>query len=449
MKNDNTSMDISISPVLILLLVSISIFISHVIVMITTGDSHYPMALTELLIDSIILTAFLFPLLYFLVFKPLLKQISAREKTQLQLLANERKFRDLVDSMNEGLIVQNNDGKITYVNQCFADMVNLSKSELVDTDLVSLLDKTNSEHLVRIIENNENNSNSEIVWKVNGGKDIYSIVSASKIYDENNINVGRILTATDITKRKDVELKLILANEKIKEADNIKSEFLSMVSHEIRTPINVVFGFTNIIKEEYADTLSEELDNYIESIQNGLNRLIRTIDLILNTALEISDQTNYEFKYIDISNSILSNIIKEFEPIASEKGISISSNITFNKEVLVDEYSVKQILTHLIDNAVKFTEEGEIVISAYENTNNELQISIKDTGIGISEEYSHKMFNIFSQEDSSTTRKYDGNGLGLFLVKKYCEKNNVKISVISEKDKGSIFTLAFENLSHN
>lgn len=449
MKNDNTSMDISISPVLILLLVSISIFISHVIVMITTGDSHYPMALTELLIDSIILTAFLFPLLYFLLFKPLLKQISAREKTQLQLLANERKFRDLVDSMNEGLIVQNNDGKITYVNQCFADMVNLSKSELVDTDLVSLLDKTNSEHLVRIIENNENNSNSEIVWKVNGGKDIYSIVSASKIYDENNINVGRILTATDITKRKDVELKLILANEKIKEADNIKSEFLSMVSHEIRTPINVVFGFTNIIKEEYADTLSEELDNYIESIQNGLNRLIRTIDLILNTALEISDQTNYEFKYIDISNSILSNIIKEFGPIASEKGISISSNITFNKEVLVDEYSVKQILTHLIDNAVKFTEEGEIVISAYENTNNELQISIKDTGIGISEEYSHKMFNIFSQEDSSTTRKYDGNGLGLFLVKKYCEKNNVKISVISEKDKGSIFTLAFENLSHN
>ncbi|MEW6506188.1 MAG: PAS domain-containing sensor histidine kinase [Bacteroidota bacterium] len=443
MIKESTIKDISISPILVLLLVSISIFVSHVIVMTTTGDSHYPMVFTELLIDSVILTALLFPLLYFLVFKPLLKQIGAREKAQLQLLANERKFRDLVDSMNEGLIVQNNEGKITYVNQCFADMINLQKEELIDIDLANLLDKTNSENLVRIIENNENNSKSELVWKVNKGNYFYSLVSASKIYDENNINVGRILTITDITKRKEAELKLLIANDKIKEADNIKSEFLSLVSHEIRTPINVVFGFTNIIKEEYGETLSKELDGYINSVKNGLNRLIRTIDLILNTALEISDLTKYEYNNIDISNDILPGILKDFEPIAKEKGISLSYNISSNKKVYADEYSIKQILTHLLDNAIKFTEEGEVVISSYVNTNNEFEINIKDTGIGISEEYSHKMFNIFSQEDSSTTRKYDGNGLGLFLVKKYCEKNNIKISVISEKGKGSSFILSF------
>ncbi len=438
--------DISISPIMVLLLVSISIFISHVFVMVTNGDAHYPMALTELFIDSIILTALLFPLLYYLVFKPLLRQISAREKSHLQLLANERKFRDLVDSMNEGLIVQNNEGKITYVNQCFADMINLPKSELVDTDLVNFLDKTNSENLVLFLENDENNTKSEINWKVNGGKDIHSLVSVSLIYDENSTNVGRILTITDITKRKEAELKLILANNKIKEADNIKSEFLSMVSHEIRTPINVVFGFTNIIKEDYGENISQELDNYIGAIKNGLNRLIRTIDLILNTALEISDLTKYEYSNIDISNHILPDIIKDFEPMAKEKGISISYNITSNKKVYADEYSIRQILTHLLDNAIKFTVEGEVVISAYKNTNNEFEISFKDTGIGISEEYSHKMFNIFSQEDSSTTRKYDGNGLGLFLVKKYCEKNNVSISAVSKKGNGSTFTLIFKNL---
>lgn len=437
--------DISISPILILLLVSISIFISHVIVMITIGDTHYPIAVTELLIDSIILTVLLFPLLYFLVFKPLLKQMRVREKTQLQLLANERKFRDLVDSMNEGLIVQNNERKITYVNQCFADMINLQKQDIIDTDLINLLDMTNSKSLVNILEDNENNLKAEIVWKVNKGKVIHSLVSVSKIYDEKNNIAGKILVVTDITMRKEAELKLILANNKIKEADNIKSEFLSMVSHEIRTPINVVFGFTNIIKEEYGDTLSEELDNYIGSTKNGLNRLIRTIDLILNTALEISDLTKYEYKNIDVSNDILHGIIKDFEPIAKEKGISISSNITSDKIIYADEYSIKQILTHLLDNAVKFTEVGEIVISAYENTNNEFEISIKDTGIGISEEYTHKMFNIFSQEDSSTTRKYDGNGLGLFLVKKYCERNKVQIFVNSVKGVGSTFTLVFEN----
>ncbi len=437
--------DISISPILILLLVSIAIFVSHVIVMTTTGDTHYPMALTELLIDSIILTVLLFPLLYFLVFKPLLKQIGAREKSQLQLLSNERKFRDLVDSMNEGLIVQNNGGRITYVNQCFADMINLPKSELVDTELVSLLDKTNSENLVIFLENEANNTKSEIVWKVNGGKDIHSLVAVSIIYDEDSNIAGRILVITDITKRKEAELKLLIANDKMKEADNIKSEFLSMVSHEIRTPINVVFGFTNIIKEEYGETLSKELDGYVNSVKNGLNRLIRTIDLILNTALEISDLTKYEYNNINISNDILPVIYKDFEPIAKDKGISISTNITSDKKVYADEYSIKQILMHLLDNAIKFTEKGEVVISAYENTNNEFEISIKDTGIGISEAYSHKMFNIFSQEDSSTTRKYDGNGLGLFLVKKYCERNKVQIIVNSVKGEGSTFTLVFEN----
>ena len=440
--------DIGISPILVLFIVSVSIFVSHVVVMVTTGDSHYPMVLTELIIDSIILTALLFPLLYFLVFKPLLRQISAREKSQLQLLANERKFRDLVDSMNEGLVVQNNGGKITYVNQCFADMLNFQKKDLVDIDLISLLDKTNTKSLVNIFEHIENNLKADIVWKVNQGKDIHSLVSISKIYDEKNNIAGRILVVTDITMRKEAELKLIHANNKIKEADKIKSEFLSLVSHEIRTPINVVFGFTDIIKEEYGASLSEELDNYIGSIKNGLNRLIRTIDLILNTALEMSELTKYEFINIDISNDILPGIIKDFEPIAKEKGISISSDITFYKKVLADEYSVKQTLTHLLDNAIKFTDDGEVVISAYENSTNEFVISIKDTGIGISEENKHKMFNLFSQEDSSTTRKYDGNGLGLFLVKKYCEKNNVSISVASKKGKGSTFTLVFKKIDN-
>ena len=104
-----------------------------------------------------------------------------------------------------------------------------------------------------------------------------------------------------------------------------------------------------------------------------------------------------------------------------------------------------QVFNNLISNAIKFTNTGgKIEIQVEESANNTILVSISDNGIGISQEYLPKLFNLFSQEDESSTRKYDGNGLGLFLVKKYCEKNIIDLTVESEKEKGSTFTLSFQ-----
>ena len=115
-----------------------------------------------------------------------------------------------------------------------------------------------------------------------------------------------------------------------------------------------------------------------------------------------------------------------------------------NDLILADDYTVTQIFSNLIDNAIKYTPSGLVEISVY-NIGNELIAEVKDTGIGISEEYGKNLFMPFTQEEQGYTRKYEGNGLGLALVKKYCDLNNCNISVESKKNAGSIFTVCFKS----
>ena len=114
-----------------------------------------------------------------------------------------------------------------------------------------------------------------------------------------------------------------------------------------------------------------------------------------------------------------------------------------NNSIKCDEYSIHQIFSNLIDNAVKYTASGSVIIELRKDKDNKIEVEVKDTGIGISEDYLQNLFLPFSQEEQGYTRKFDGNGLGLALVKKYCELNNIGISVSSKKGTGTSFTLIF------
>jgi signal transduction histidine kinase len=113
------------------------------------------------------------------------------------------------------------------------------------------------------------------------------------------------------------------------------------------------------------------------------------------------------------------------------------------KFIIGDEYSIEQIFRNLLENAIKYTNDGKIAVTIYDTSDNKIALDIKDTGIGISEDFLPKMFENFTQEQQGYTRKYDGNGLGLSLVKGYCELNDIEINVESIKGKGSCFTLLF------
>ncbi|RJP72048.1 MAG: sensor histidine kinase, partial [Ignavibacteriales bacterium] len=234
------------------------------------------------------------------------------------------------------------------------------------------------------------------------------------------------------------------AKEKAEKSDRLKSEFLAQMSHEIRTPINTILSFNSLLREELEDKVSEDLRTSFRTIENGGRRLIRTIDLILNMSQLQTGSYDLNIREFDILNDILENIYLEFKNFADNKNLKLDlickTNLT---RIDGDYFTIVQIFSNLIDNAIKYTNEGSVEIIIYLNSASELCIDVKDTGIGISEEFMPRLFTPFTQEESGYTRTYEGNGLGLALVKKYAEMNNIEIIVNSKKDRGSTFTVKF------
>jgi len=227
-------------------------------------------------------------------------------------------------------------------------------------------------------------------------------------------------------------------------ADEIKSEFLAQMSHEIRSPINVVLSFSNLIRSEVEDKIDPDLKEGFKSIANAGKRIIRTVDLLLNMS-EIQTQT-FEFipSPVDLVKDVLDSVLPEYHFAAKEKSISlITDNNATNVRIIGDHYSLEQIIANLVDNAIKYTTRGEVRIKTFNNDAGDLVCEVTDTGIGMSKEFMNRIFVPFSQEETGYTRKYEGNGLGLALVKKYCELNNIDLTVSSEKGKGSTFSLRF------
>ena len=239
------------------------------------------------------------------------------------------------------------------------------------------------------------------------------------------------------------ESGMLKAIESAEKANRLKTEFLAQMSHEIRTPINTILSFASLLKEDLADRISDELKPSFSVMDNAGRRIIRTIDLILNMS-EIQTGS-YDPYFTDFNlDDAIENIYLELLLIAKNKGINLILNVQTDEMMIHgDNYTVSQIINNLVDNSIKYTLKGQVEIIVRRNDANELIVEIKDSGIGISKDYLPYLFTAFSQEESGYTRKFEGNGLGLALVKSYCEINNASIEVESEKNVGTTFRVIF------
>lgn len=253
---------------------------------------------------------------------------------------------------------------------------------------------------------------------------------------------GGILGAA--IQRKQFEDELIISKERAEKSDQLKSEFLAQMSHEIRTPINTILSFISLIKDDVEKYDIKLDDEPFDIISAATERIIRTIDSILN--MSELQTGSYEAKIvpIELKSEVLENLTLEFKVLAEEKGLEFKFTCLVNGSatILADTYSIHQIFVNLLDNAIKYTNAGEVELSLKENSDSYL-ISVRDTGIGISEDYLADIFRAFSQEEQGYSRKFEGNGLGLALVKNYCKLNNAEIKVKSKKNEGSTFTVIF------
>ncbi|MGE5409467.1 MAG: PocR ligand-binding domain-containing protein, partial [Clostridiales bacterium] len=244
-------------------------------------------------------------------------------------------------------------------------------------------------------------------------------------------------------KHKLSEERLKEAKEMAEKSEKLKTEFLAQISHEIRTPLNAILSFNSLIRQEMEDKIQNEIQEGFNIIERGSKRIIRTIDLLLN--MSAVQTGNYELCLTQVNIAeTLSSIIREFAVLAKQKDLSLKLENNSNRNIIhADGYTITQIFTNLLDNAVKFTNKGTVSVKIFDNAEDKLTVEVSDTGIGISKEFQENLFKPFLQEEMGYTRRYEGNGLGLALVSKYCELNNAGMTVESEKGKGSTFRVTF------
>ncbi|KLD98037.1 response regulator [Aliarcobacter butzleri] len=267
----------------------------------------------------------------------------------------------------------------------------------------------------------------------------YIKVSAICQFDENGNKVAMVGSNIDVTELEIAKINALKANE-------AKSKFLANMSHEIRTPLNGTIGLINLV-----------LDTPLNPLQNDyLNKAIQTSNSLLNIINDILDYSKIEIGKLDILkepfylNQLLENISNIFGYKIYEKGLEFSFTVDpkINNNLIGDSLRLTQILNNFIGNAIKFTQKGNVHVDINLIRKNEnkllLDFSVKDTGIGIALENQSKLFKAFNQEDSSTTKKFGGTGLGLVIAKQLVELMDGEVYFNSIKDKGSTFGFKIE-----
>ncbi len=212
------------------------------------------------------------------------------------------------------------------------------------------------------------------------------------------------------------------------------------MSHELRTPLTGIIGFASILLEQLEDTKDNDTIYFLDNIKKAGERLLQTMNNILLLAELESRTVDLKFSETNLSNLLNQCRKINLEP-AHESGLSIAVECDPDLKAMTDKNLLMQIMSPLIDNAIKFTEEGTIVLSAGLDDNQDFFISVKDTGIGIDSEYVEKIFEPFTQVSSGIRRKYQGSGLGLHISKRYVDMLEGRLIVISSPGGGAEFRI--------
>lgn len=377
------------------------------------------------------------------------RDITERRQSEKKMLLLAHSIR----SVSECISITDKNDNIIFVNEAFIRTFGYTEEELLGKNIkiVRPEDAETIEQFKDILPATISGGwKGEIINQRKDGTKFPVLLSTSVIKDDIGNPIALIGISTDITEMNKAREELLHAKEQAEISDKLKTEFLAQMSHEIRTPMNAIICFTDLLEGDFFGETPKELLEVLEDIGTAGKRIIRTVELILNASEMHIGSYEPTFKSFDLGKKIMHVIQYEYSALARRKGLQVTlKNDLSSTDIYGDEYSINQIFINLIDNAVKFTETGTIDVLIDKDKNDNIFATVSDTGIGIAKEYMPFIFEPFIQEEHGYSRKYEGNGLGLSLVKRYCDLNGITISVESEKGTGSKFTVTFINhLNH-
>jgi len=368
-------------------------------------------------------------------------QLNIFRQTEIELQTNRRLLQTIINNALDAIYIKDIKGRYLLYNEAAERAMGKTAAEVTGKDdtFINSAEEAKITMAIdrKVIEGGVPLTSEETFTLADGAIHTFHTIKCPMFDDYGNIS-GLFGIARDITERKQMERNLIVAKEKAEESDRLKTAFLNNISHEIRTPLNAIIGFSEFINEP--DLVPEKRKQFTEIITQSGNRLLSIITNIVNIATIEAGQEKIRETEFEL-NSTLLLLLEQFKPKAKEKNIGLSLNLGFPDseiKILSDESKIKQILSNLICNALKFTKLG-FVNFGYEVKGTELQFFVEDTGIGIPSDMHEMIFKSFRQVETTATRQFDGPGLGLSISKAYVELLGGKIWVVSQPGKGSTF----------
>lgn len=375
--------------------------------------------------------------------------IEKRMAGERLLRETEEYFRGVLERAPDGLLVVDADGRIRLANAQCETLFGYTRDEFIG-QLVEILvpDSIRPRHpelrasFHHAPTTRAMGAKSELQARRKDGSLFPVDIGLSPLPGKKGAGIQVAVSVRDITERKQAEVELKAAKQKAEEATRLKSMFLANMSHEIRTPMNAIIGLSHLALKTQ---LSAKQRDYVSKVHNAGTSLLAVINDILDfSKIEAGklDVETTDFRLDDVISSVTTVTGQK----ATDKGLEFLAHVApgIPQFLIGDPHRLGQVITNLVSNAVKFTERGEVAVSAalLQQTGDkcQLKISVRDTGIGMSKEQAAKLFQPFTQADMSTTRKYGGTGLGLTVCRRLVELMGGDIWLDSEPGVGTTFT---------
>ena len=348
-----------------------------------------------------------------------------REEKLLEVAFEKTRLNTIINSMQEGVLVVNKTGQVVLFNPCTLKLLKIDKIKIEDF-AADIIPGDLTELIVNVFRSSGSKTYSKVL---NINDELIVEAMASPVPHPNGSLAGVVVVLKDMTELKKIE--------------NIKSQFVSMVSHELKAPVAAVYGFLQLLSDNSINLTEEQRINFISRSKIRLDGLLKLVNDLLDISRMEMKVVQRELKDFDLSASIkyvLETLQNEMNQQQIQLGLNFQNNLPLFK---CDEDEMNRVFTNLLSNAIKYNKVTGTILISISSTTNHIIVEVKDTGIGLNSNDKAKLFQEFFRAKNENTKNISGTGLGLSIVKRIVDSYSGKIEVESEYGKGTSFKIYF------